>query len=166
MKFREMRRKAQALSQEECAAVLARNSYGVLSVLGEGGYPYAVPVSYLYQEGKIYFHCAKAGHKLDALRACDKVSFCVVDQDRVVPLEYTTYFRSVILFGRARVVEDEGEVRRRLECLALKYAPEDTEEHRKAALNKDMPAALVVEIAAEHITGKEAKELARGRKSK
>lgn len=161
-----MRRKAQALSQEECAAILARNSYGVLSVLGEGGYPYAVPVSYLFQEGKIYFHCAKAGHKLDALRVCDKVSFCVVDQDQVVPLEYTTYFRSVILFGRARVVEDQGEARRWLERLALKYAPEDTEAHREDVLDWEMPAACVVEIAAEHITGKEAKELARERGSK
>ena len=100
--FREMRRKKQVLSKEECELVLERGTSGVLAVLGEGGYPYAVPLSYVYADGKIVFHCAKQGHKLDAIAKNDKVSFCVVDLDDIQPERYTTYFRSVIAFGRAR----------------------------------------------------------------
>ena len=98
--FRPMRRHRQQLSQGDCAAILSRGTSGVLAVAGDGGYPYAVPLSYVYQEGTLFFHCAKAGHKLDALRRCSKASFCVIDQDQVVPPEYTTYFRSVIAFGQ------------------------------------------------------------------
>lgn len=107
--FRPMRRHRQQLSQGDCAAILSRGTSGVLAVAGDGGYPYAVPLSYVYQEGTLFFHCAKAGHKLDALRRCSKASFCVIDQDQVVPPEYTTYFRSVIAFGRTRILEDEAE---------------------------------------------------------
>ena len=118
--FREMRRKNQELSREECLAVLDRGTSGVLAVHGEGGYPYAVPLSYAYADDKLWFHCARAGHKLDAIIRDPKVSFCVTDRDQVVPLEYTTYFRSVILFGRARVLEDPAEIRAALERLALR----------------------------------------------
>ena len=107
--FREMRRSKQQLSQEETEAVLTRGTSGVLSVLGDGGYPYGVPLSYVYHDGKLYFHWALSGHKLDAVRACPKASFCVVDRDQVVPPEYTTYFRSAIAFGTVRVVEDPEE---------------------------------------------------------
>ena len=98
--FREMRRSKQQLSQEETEAVLTRGTSGVLSVLGDGGYPYGVPLSYVYHDGKLYFHWALSGHKLNAVRACPKASFCVVDRDQVVPPEYTTYFRSAIAFDR------------------------------------------------------------------
>ena len=100
--FREMRRKKQQLAPERVEEILSRRTAGTLAVLGDEGYPYAVPLSYVYHNGRIYFHCAKAGHKLDAIRGCDKVSFCVIDQDEIVSAEFTTYFRSVIVFGRAR----------------------------------------------------------------
>ena len=116
--FREMRRKKQALSPEECEGVLERGSSGVLAVLGDGGYPYAVPLSYVYADGRLFFHCAKAGHKLDAITREPKASFCVVDQDRVVPEEYTTYFRSVIVFGRAGEIKDDAGRRTAAELLA------------------------------------------------
>ena len=86
--MRPMRRFRQELTAEECVQVLERGTHGVLAVLGDEGYPYAVPLSYVHGEGKIWFHCAKAGHKLDAIRNYNKVSFCVVDQDRIVPEEY------------------------------------------------------------------------------
>ena len=86
--FREMRRKRQALSMEEIAAVLNRGTAGVLALSGDDGYPYAVPISYVFDGDKIYFHCARAGHKLDAIRRNAKASFCVVDQDQIVPEEY------------------------------------------------------------------------------
>ena len=110
--FREMRRKNQILSQAECLAVLDRGTSGVLAVQGDGGWPYAVPLSYVYEDGRLWFHCARTGHKLDAIRREPRVSFCVVDQDQVVPQEYTTYFRSVIVFGTIRVLTDDGEKRR------------------------------------------------------
>ena len=145
--FREMRRKNQELSREECLAVLDRGTSGVLAVHGEGGYPYAVPLSYAYADGKLWFHCARAGHKLDAIIRDPKVSFCVTDRDQVVPLEYTTYFRSVILFGRARVLEDPAEIRAALERLALRYAPEDSQEHRHSVLEKELPAVAIIVVA-------------------
>ena len=105
--FREMRRKNQLLSEEETIKILKKGTSGVLAVLGDEGYPYAVPLSYIYCNSKIYFHAAKAGHKIDAIMKCNKASFCVIDEDNVVPEEYTTYFRSAIAFCKIKVIEDE-----------------------------------------------------------
>ena len=98
--FREMRRKRQQLSEEESIGILQKATSGTLALLGDGGYPYAVPISYVYHERKLYFHSALAGHKVDAIRKCDKASFCVIEKDDVQPEKYTTFFRSVIAFGR------------------------------------------------------------------
>ena len=163
MEFREMRRKKQQLANEECIDILERNTSGVLAVSGDGGYPYAVPLSYVYADGKIYFHCAKSGHKLDAICGCDKVSFCVIDQDLVVPEEYTSYFRSVIVFGRARVMECDSEIGIAIERLAMKYAPENTRENRDAAIEKEYNIMCMVKIEVEHMSGKEAIELVQNR---
>lgn len=160
--FREMRRKKQVLSKEECELVLERGTSGVLAVLGEGGYPYAVPLSYVYADGKIVFHCAKQGHKLDAIAKNDKVSFCVVDLDDIQPERYTTYFRSVIAFGRARVLEEE-EKRAAIEALAAKYTPDDPE-GRKQEIEREYRALCVVAIEIDHLSGKEAIELVRKKK--
>ncbi len=97
--FRRMRRAAQQLSDAEALDILKRGSSGVLAVAGDEGYPYAVPLSYAYSEGKLFFHVAKSGHKLDAIARNDKVSFCVIGKDEVVPDEFTTYYRSVVVFG-------------------------------------------------------------------
>lgn len=105
MMFREMRRKRQQLGEEETLGILERGSHGVLALAGDGGYPYALPISYVYDRGKLYFHGAKKGHKLDAIARCSKASFCVVERDEVVPEEYTTYFRSVIAFGTITLLE-------------------------------------------------------------
>lgn len=161
--FRDMRRKNQQLAWAECEEVLHRNTSGVLAVLGDEGYPYAVPLSYAYDSGALYFHCAKSGHKLDAIRRCDKVSFCVTDQDTVVPQEYTTYFRSVIVFGRARILESEQEKRAALQKIAVKYSPAEPKESRDQEIAKSMAAVCIVKIDIEHITGKEAKELVKNK---
>ena len=126
--FRELRRTRQALSAQDCADVLDRGSSGVLALLGDGGYPYAVPLNYVREGDKLYFHCAKEGHKIDAVRQEPRASFCVIDQDQVVPEEYTTYFRSVIAFGTVRILEDVGEKRAAIGKLAVKYFPGDTAE--------------------------------------
>lgn len=165
MGFRPMRRRGQMLPESECEAVLRRNTAGVLAVLGDGGYPYAVPLSYVYDRGSLYFHCAITGHKLDAVSACEKASFCVIDQDQVVPAEYTTYYRSVIAFGRVRILEDPAEVRSAIEKLAVKYAPEDSPENREAAIQKELAGLAMLRLDVGHMTGKEARELARQRKA-
>lgn len=159
--FREMRRKNQLLPDSDSVEILQKRTSGVLAVSGDGGYPYAVPLSYVYYDGKIYFHCAKDGHKLDAIRQNDKVSFCVVDCDNVVPDEYTTYFRSVIVFGKARIMSDD-EKRAPLERLAAKYTPDDAE-GRTQEIEKLLSRVCMVEIEIEHMTGKEAKELVSAR---
>lgn len=163
MEFRKMRRIRQQLGEEECIEILERNTSGVLAVLGDGGYPYGVPLSYVYYDNNLYFHCAKSGHKLDAICGCDKVSFCVIDQDLVVPKEYTSYFRSVIVFGRAKVMECDSEIRSAIERLAMKYAPEDTGENRDAAIEKEYHLMCMVKIEVEHMSGKEAIELVQSR---
>ena len=165
MEFRSMRRGKQELPQEESLNILKNSTAGVLAVLGDEDYPYAVPLSFVYHEGKLYFHSAKEGHKLDALRRSAKVSFCVVDQDEGVPEEYTTYFRSVIAFGQAEVVTDPEEQRNALLLLAEKYYPADSAAHRMEHATGTESHTAVIRLTVEHCTGKEAKELVQQRKS-
>ena len=164
--FREMRRKKQLLSPEETAAVLREGTSGVLALCGDDGYPYAVPLSYVYDGDKLYFHSARAGHKLEAIRRCPKASFCVIDQDRIVPQEYTTYFRSVIAFGAIRELEEDGEKRAAIEKLARKYTPDDTPEGLDAAIRRDWAPLCMLEMTIDHMTGKEAIELVKAKEAK
>ena len=157
--FRQMRRKKQQLEEARCVEILKKASSGVLAVLGEGGYPYAVPLSFVYEEGKIYFHSAKNGHKLDAIARENKASYCVIAQDDIVPEEYTSYFASVIAFGRMRVLEEEQEKWQAIEKLAKKYAPLDSKEGRDRAILKDYKPLLMLELCIEHMTGKQSIEL-------
>ena len=159
--FREMRRKRQQLSAEESIAILERMTNGVLALHGDEGYPYAVPVSYVYADGKIYFHSAMKGHKVDAIMRNGRVSFCVVERDDVCPGEFTTYFRSVVLFGKTRILTEEAEKLAALSLLADKYSP--GEPGKDAEIAKGFNHLLMVEIAVEHITGKESIELVRAR---
>ncbi len=135
--FREMRRKKQILSEKECVDILEKGTAGVLALLGDNDYPYAVPISYVYYNFKLFFHGAKSGHKIDAIKKCSKASFCVIDQDHIVPEEYTTYFRSVIAFGKIHIMEDETEMKNAIERLAVKYYPTDTETNRNTAINRE-----------------------------
>lgn len=156
--FREMRRNKQMLSDSESVEILEKGTSGVLAVYGDDSYPYAVPLSYVYKNGKIYFHSATTGHKLDAIRAHHKVSFCVIDQDQVVPEAFTSYFRSVIVFGTCRVIEDHEEKRRSLFELGEKYSP-NMEGPLNEEIRKAFERLVMIELNIEHITGKAAKEL-------
>lgn len=158
-----MRRKRQELPAEECREILCRATYGVLSVLGDGDYPYGVPVNFVFHDGKIYFHTALTGHKVDAMKRHDKVSLTVVDKDDVVKEEYTTYFRSVIAFGRVRFIEDDTEKRQALVWLGQRFNPGDDAglEHEIA---KGFSHLYMVEITIDHLSGKEAIELVRQRR--
>lgn len=162
MEFRKMRRFRQQLPDEQSIAILQNATSGVLALLGDEDYPYAVPLSYVYIDGKIYFHSALAGHKIDAVRKCDKASFCVIAADDVHPKEFTTYYRSVIAFGRVRLLEDIEEMRAVMMKLGERYNPGDMQglQHE---MDKDFKRAAVIEFTIEHLTGKEAIELMRQR---
>ncbi|MCI8727328.1 MAG: pyridoxamine 5'-phosphate oxidase family protein [Hungatella sp.] len=163
--FREMRRNRQMLSEEECVAILERGSAGVLSLQGDDGYPYGVPISYVYHKGKLYFHSAAQGHKIDAVKNSPRASFCVIADDLVVPETYTTLFRSVVVFGQIQVIEDEEEKRKALGILGKKYHPLDTEAHRMDVVDKSLGRVCMLELGIAHMTGKEARELANMKES-
>ena len=158
--FRKMRRIKQQLSREDCEKILLEGKTGVLAVAGDDGYPYAVPLNYVYDKtcDKIFFHSAVGGYKLDAIAGNPKVSFCVVGAEDVVPEKYTTYFSSVICFGRARVLTEEEEVLSSLRLLADKYV-QDGAQKRDAEIRRFWNEVRMVEISVEHMTGKCAIEL-------
>lgn len=158
--FRPMRRSKQQLPENEALAIVKNNTHGVLALQGDEDYPYAVPMSYVYAEGKLYFHAALEGHKIDAVHRSEKCSFCIVDQDEVIPLEYTTYFRSVIAFGRIHTVEDQEEWLHAIRLIANRYAPSHPQgPDQEIAGAKGRMHILRMDI--EHLTGKEAVELMR-----
>ena len=158
--FREMRRKRQLLSEEESIAMLQKATAGTLALLGDNDYPYAVPISYVYADGRLYFHSALSGHKVDAIRKCDKASFCVIEQDEVHPEKYTTFFRSVIAFGRIHIIEDETEKLETARMLVNRYNP-NQEEALQKELENGLSRMLMIRFDIEHLTGKEAIELVR-----
>ncbi len=160
--FREMRRRRQQLSEEENIGILQKSTSGTLALLGDNGYPYAVPISYVYAEGRLYFHSALSGHKVDAIRQCDKASFCVIDQDEVHSEKYTTFFRSVIAFGRIHIIDDEAEKLATARLLGNRYNP-NQEEALQKELESGLSRMLMIRFDIEHLTGKEAIELRKQR---
>ena len=155
--FRPMKRSKQLLSAEETVDVMERCTCGVLACLGDDDYAYAVPLSYVYINNIIYFHSAKAGHKIDALSSNPKVSFAMVDEDNVVSEEYTTYYRSVIAFGKARIVEGD-EWFQAFRALVEKYSGDQREEEKKEEIAK-CSRSHIIAIDVEHVTGKAAIEI-------
>ena len=160
--FRGMRRKRQQLSEEESIAILQKATAGTLALLGDNDYPYAVPISYVYADGRLYFHSALSGHKVDAIRKCDKASFCVIEQDEVHPEKYTTFFRSVIAFGRIHSIEDEAEKLATARMLGNRYNP-NQEEALQKELEQGLSRMLMIRLDIEHLTGKESIELMKQR---
>lgn len=152
--FRPIRRKERSMSEEESMQVLKEASAGVLALAGDDGYPYALPLNYVFSGGRLYFHSAAAGHKIDAVRRWDKASFCVFDRDQVYPEGYTTHYRSVIVFGRIRLLEDELEKRRALLRLAEKYCSCMGQASHERVIAAEMAAVAVLEMQPEQITGK------------
>ena len=160
--FREMRRSNQVVPRGECLEILRRRENGVLALQGDDGYPYAVPLNHVCVGETLYFHCAAEGHKIDAIRRSDKASYCVIDADEVDAPAYSTRFRSAIVFGRVRLVEDEQEKIAALKALGDKFClqtPEKTDREIQGALGH--VAVLALEM--EHISGKESRALARDR---
>lgn len=156
--FREMRRKKNEISIDMAKQLLASSRRGVLAMNGDGGYPYAIPVNYLYDEEaqKIYFHGAKTGHKVDALRACDKVCFTVYGNETVRTESWAPFMQSVVVFGRCHLMDAGSEEAQRLKQFAMKYYPsEQLVDEEIAHAGK---AVQVFEIEIEHMSGKKIQE--------
>lgn len=151
MVFRKMRRIRQQLPEQECLEVLGSVPRGVLAVLGDDDYPYALPIDFVYEDGSIFFHCAKVGHKIDAISRHDKASFCVMDEGYRKEGEWALNIRSVIAFGRVSVVEDEERAIDKCRKLALRFT---TPEEAEAEIEKARKAVRVLELKVEHMTGK------------
>ena len=156
--FREMRRPHQALSEEECLRILKEEKRGVLSVIGDDGYPYGTPINHFYNEedGKIWFHGGKIGHKVDAMRACDKVSYCVCDSGTHVGDDWALTFRCVIVFGRMEFIEDPVEIERLCRLLSAKFTSD--REYTEAEIRRSLAATLMYALVPEHMTGKRVHE--------
>ena len=152
--FREMRRFKQQITTEECIEVLKKGKRGVLSVLGDDDYPYGIPVDYLYDEesGNIYFHSAPAGHKIDAITRHDKVCFTIFDNEEFREGDWAAWVRSIIVFGRATVIEDYDKRLAVVRRIGLKYYPTVAEVDEEMAVAAHRVAAI--ELKPEHITGK------------
>ena len=152
--FRKMARANKAISETECIEILKNELRGVLSVLGDDGYPYGMPLNHYYceEDGCIYFHSGRAGHKIDALKAYDKASFCVYDAGYRREGEWALNIRSVIVFGRLRIVEDHEravEISRRL---SYKFTQDEAYIGRE--IEKSGPGVLCFALIPEHMTGK------------
>lgn len=190
--FYPMRRHKQQLSQEKCFEILKKGSSGTLALLDKQGFPYSVPLSYVFFPGKateaqipesqilhpngekpasaetqdnlgsIYFHSALEGHKIDAIRNCAKASFCVIAADDVIPEKFTTAYRSVIVFGEVRVVKDDTNRKLGLELLGRKYSP-NFEEAMHSEIANAFDRTAIIELKIEKITGKEGLELTKAR---
>lgn len=156
--FRDIRRFKQALSKEECQEILVNEVRGVLSVIGDDDYPYGMPINHWYnpENGKIYFHAGPGGHREDAVKKHDKVSFCVYDQGYHEEGDWALYIKSVIVFGRVRMIEDAEEINDI--CRKLCYKFTDDEEYIRHELEHSGPRTLLLELTPEHMTGKKVHE--------
>ncbi len=152
--FRGMRRFKQQIPEEECIELLKNELRGVLSVIGDQGYPYGVPLDHWYSEkdGKLYFHGAKEGHKIDAITGCDKVSYCVMDKGYRKDGDWALNIRSVIVFGRMRIVTDDEKKREICTCICRKFT--DDEAYLEQEMKNAFPRVCCLELEIEHMTGK------------
>ena len=157
--FREMRRFKQQITTEECKKVLKEEKRAAFSVIGDEGYPYTIPINFYYDEADniIYFHGAKSGHKIDAIKNNSKVSISIIDQEDVIEEELTTYFRSIILFGKAKILQDDDEIYQAVNALGLKYCNDEVAVEKE--IQREWKALCCIEITIEYLTGKQAIEL-------
>lgn len=156
--FREIRRKNREISIDSAKQLLQSSRLGVLAVNGDDGYPYAIPINYLYDDEaqRIYFHGAKIGHKVDALRASDKVCFTVYGNETIRADAWAPFMQSVVVFGRCHLIEAGPEATRRIKQLAMKYYP--SEQLVDEEIAQSGKAVQVFEIEIEHMSGKEVQE--------
>jgi len=156
--FRELQRKNKQISMEECIELLKKEPRGVLSVLGDGDYPYGMPMNHWYNEedGKIYFHCGKSGHRLDALRKCNKVSFCTYDSGYREEGDWALHVKSVIVFGTMEIIDDMDTIADIARKLSYKFTQD--EEYIRTEIEKYAKATLLLQLTPEHVCGKQITE--------
>ena len=154
--FREMRRKAQQLTEAECEDILNNATSGVLGVFGDDGYPYTVPVSHVFYDGKIAFHCAKEGHKIDAMMNNPKASFCVYDEGYQEPGDWALYIQSVVVFGKIEIIEEQEKIYEISRQLSLKFT--DDHDYIEREIKNSGPGTFMFALVPEHITGKRVHE--------
>lgn len=156
--FRELARKNKEISKEECLELLMTEARGTLAVNGDGGYPYAMPMNHFYnaEDGCIYFHCGRAGHRLDAIRRSDKASFCVCERGERADGDWAFTVRSVIAFGKIEVLDDIDDVARISRLLCYKFTRD--EDYINAEIASYAKATLLLKLTPEHICGKRIRE--------
>lgn len=156
--FRPMRRKKNEISLDAAKALLVNCKRGALAVQGDDGYPYTIPMDFYYDEAvnKIYFHTAKAGHKIESIRINDKVSFTTWDDGYLEPGDWAYFVSSCVVFGRAKIVEDQARIIEMIRPFALKYYP--SAEAVEEEIAQDVKAVFMIELEIEHITGKKIHE--------
>lgn len=154
MMFRELVRKKQQLPEEECLQILKEEKRGVLSVNGDDGYPYGMPLNHYYNadDGKLYFHSGMRGHKVDALRRDNRVSYCVYDEGFIREGEWARNIRSVIVFGRIEFIEDRELICEIARKLSYKFT--DDKEYIEQEIKQSGPRTLMFALTIEHMTGK------------
>lgn len=152
--FRDLTRKNKALPTDECIRILETETRGVLSVLGDNGYPYGMPMNHYYDpdDGCIYFHTGKHGHRTDALKKCNKVSFCVFDQGVRAPGDWAYEVKSVIVFGKIEWIEDPETVADITRRLSYKFTKDET--YIQTEIDRYLKATLLLKLTPEHICGK------------
>ena len=150
--FRKMRRYKQQLDESDCIEILKSEPRGVRSMIGDDGYPYGIPLDHWYSDGKLYFHCAKEGHKLDAITTCDKVCYCVYDNGYRKEGEWALNIRSVVVFGKIHIIEDETKKKEICTNLCRKFT--DDEKYLQKELETSFPRVCCLELVPEHMTGK------------
>ena len=156
MMFRSMRRFRQEMQREDCEAILRSVPSGVLSLLDPDGYPYGVPINHHYHNGRLYFHCAASGHKLDAVKHCPRASYCVVEENTVVSQRLTNRYRSVIAFGELRIIDDVEEKRAAVIRLSEHLAPGVSHQHESAGSLRNL---VMLEMTIRHLSGKQSMDL-------
>lgn len=156
--FRPIRKKKNEISTEEAKELLLASRRGVLAVNGDDGYPYAVPINYFYDKAneKIYFHGSRAGHKVDAMKACEKVCFTVVGEEKIKAEAWAPYVKSAVVFGSCHLIEDREDALEKLRRFTMKYYPD--EQTADGAIADYAQAVQMFEITIEHISGKEVQE--------
>lgn len=156
--FRPIRKKKNELSTEDTKQILREARRGVLAVNGEDGYPYAIPINFIYDEtaGRIYFHSSRTGYKLDAIKVCDKVCFTAYGTEIVREEAWAPYMRSAVVFGRCRLLESTPETMALLKRFAMKYYPDEALPDQ--AILEGGRAVRMCEIEIEHLSGKEVQE--------
>jgi len=150
--FRKMRRYKQQIPEDECINLLKREKRGVLAVLGDDDYPYTVAMNHVYLDGKLYFHCAREGHKIDAIEKCDKVSYCVMDEGVKIDDNWWYTFKNVVVFGRMSKVTDDDLIDNVLYMMGDKFNA--TAEYMVAEMKSARDRVLILQLDIEHISGK------------